>query len=165
MLEVIVGAIAAVAVMAWWVLCRKRSLPHLERAAELIEAFYASEAVDREKEGIYWTFKASQQWLFMPLMTLCTPFIIFWMLTSKPETLEAAATSDDYRTIMEELVKLYITRNPVTGAICMTLTMLLIGISASLGLMLNRLKTMPTLIGLYGSATVKATQTSIIHSH
>lgn len=165
MLEVIVGTTAALAVTAWWAICRKRSLSHLEKAADLIEAFYASDAVEREKEGIYWSFKAAQQWLFMPLMTLCTPFIIFWMLTTKPEKLAAADTSEAYKAIMEELIKLYVTRNPITGAISMTCSMLLIGLAASLGLMLNRLRTMPTLVGLYGSATVRATQTTIIHSH
>lgn len=160
MFSILFAAGFAALMMVYWVFCRRVSLVHRANAARLLEEFFASEdEAESEKATIYWTYKWTRYWLFLPVMMLLAPLVLVVMVVSgdSPGT---TRNSEKYNEIMESLMKMYMTRNPLTSMICAIPVVISFAIAVTIGLLLNRLKTIPSIVGVYSLAVDKASHGS-----
>lgn len=161
-----IAILLAATLVLYWSYCRRVSLKHREKASDMIAAFINDDEIsEKEKESIYWSYMASRHWLFMPAMAVVTPIVLACMLITRGPEAESIYYSDQYNKIMDSLMKMYITRNPATGIICMIVTFSAIAISAAIGMLLNRMRSIPSIESVYGSVATRASHADVKHAH
>lgn len=164
MTHIMIGTLCALAVVLYWAICRKASLKHRERSADLVAKYLESEErSEHEKEAVVLLYKGMTTWVFMPMMALLTPFAMIVMIVrSRDEDWKPKATEQN--DILDALMKTYITRNPITSVICLAV----IGVSMALllvvGIAFNRIKQTPTLGGIYGTILSNAPNSKHLHA-
>lgn len=151
--DLALGAAAAVLLVAYWSFCRSAAVKLQANAVSLIEDFYADDsASELEKDSIHWCYMASRYWIFMPLMALASPVALaFAMLTKRGESeaVEVAQRSSAHNEIMDCLVKMCIVRSPLTAMLSMYVVFAVIAFLAPIGLLFNRLKSIPSPMSVY----------------
>ncbi|MDF5856616.1 hypothetical protein P4209_29890 [Pseudomonas aeruginosa] len=164
MTHIMIGTLCALAVVLYWAICRKASLKHRDRSADLVVKYLESEErSEHEKEAVVLLYKGMTTWVFMPMMALLTPFAMIVMIVrSRDEDWKPKATEQN--DILDALMKTYITRNPITSVICLAV----IGVSMALllvvGIAFNRIKQTPTLGGIYGTILSNAPNSKHLHA-
>ncbi|PAA31742.1 hypothetical protein CJU73_01535 [Pseudomonas fragi] len=139
--------LGAALIVAYWVVCRRRSLVYRERAAELLVDYFGKHGVtDSEKDGAEWFYLSGRRWLFMPLMTiLAFPVILRSVLAKR----QAPQMSKDRMNITDAVMKMYLTRNPLTGTICLMVFFVTALLAQFIGLLVNRVRTVPNPSAIY----------------
>lgn len=167
MTPILFGLIAAAAVVVYWAFCRRSSLKHRAKAVQLIEAYFQDEANSAaDKESIYLAYLTARHWVFLPIMMLFTPFVMLVMIFFTDGDLAPPRLhSDSYDEVMESLLKMYMTRNPITATACLAVIATSVVMVLPLGLLLNRIKSIPSLIGIFGSVVSRATKSKLAHAH
>ncbi|MFC0708329.1 hypothetical protein [Azorhizophilus paspali] len=167
----ILGSAAAVLLIAYWSFCRSAALKLQSRVVPLIEAFYADDsASEQEKDSIHWSYAASRIWIFMPLMALASPVVLAMAILSKSGGKVASEVSNRsaaHNEIMDCLIKMCIVRNPLTSMFCMYVVFAAIAILAPIGLLLDRLKSIPNPMTVYRviAATLSSRDSRKAHAH
>ena len=169
MIHILLGLTGSLLVVAYWAYCRRAALVHQERLASLIADYFEQDDVsDPDKDAAYWTYKMARTWLFVPVMTVISPIailvgIVAGGIESKMEQIHADTRRND---IMDAALKMYMTRNPLTAALFMTATAVIIGIFIPVGILFNRLKSFPSATAVYSAIANSAShQPSRHHAH
>lgn len=154
--SVLLGLLAAAATVLYWMLCRKRSLLVQERAVELLVDLYADDSVaDGEKSAAHFNYLLAQRWWYVPFLVVVMPFLLVFTLIFSSNGLPSPADgSSKQREAMDCIVMIYFTRNPITAAISFTAIILMAVPVILVGLLLNRIKRLPSITML--AATVSA---------
>lgn len=165
-MNIALALLIAGGIASYWFFCRHASLKHREKAASLIDAFMNDEsASSREKDNIYWSYMSARHWFFMPCMALLTPIAMIAMIATDSARAESMKNSPQYDEIMDSIIKMYITRNPLIGAASLVATFISIAVAVPIGMVLNRIRTIPSVSTVYGSVAAKASHSDIRHAH
>lgn len=160
MLDFILAALAAAGLMVYWTACRKASLQHREKAAELIEQYYQSKATALEKESIYGIYMTARRWIFLPSIVLVAPiFIIVDAFRHKSPT--RRTNSKEFDRIMDSVMSMYIARNPITGIVCLLTTIIMLLVTLPAAILINHTWSLSkvSLTDFYGSIASRAERT------
>lgn len=155
---------SAVLIVWYWIVCRRRSLVHRENAADLLVNYFEKKGVsESDKDSAEFFYRMATHWAFMPLTTLLSfPVLLARVLSKRPISLEADKEKDR---ITDEVMKMYLFRNPLTGAACFFVFFLMATIAMLLGLFANRLRAMPSPSAVYRTATVSVYHPPRRHAH
>jgi hypothetical protein len=138
---------AAALVVAYWVICRRRSLVHREKAADLLVAFFEKKGVSEDDKDSAETFyRLAKSWAFLPAATICAFPVILLRMLSKQEVREI---SKERREISDEVMKMYMLRHPLTGTLSLFLFSVMALCALFIGLLANRLRTIPNPSSVY----------------
>jgi hypothetical protein len=134
-------------IVAYWVVCRRRSLVYRERAAGLLVEYFGKHGVsEAEKDGAERFYMNARYWLFMPIITvLAFPIILGSVLAKNP----TPSISKERMAITDAAMKMYLTRNPLTGTICLLGFFVTALLAQFIGLLVNRVRTVPNPITIY----------------
>lgn len=143
--------LATTALTWYWLLCRKNSLRHRQRVAELLEQAYQSEALsDKEADILHTMFRMARHWFFMPLFAVTTPaFLLIELITSKGSLSFAPRHSDQFQTVMDGVVAMAFSRNPCISAVSISTSLVFIMAFSVVGFMLQRISSLPSLAQLF----------------
>lgn len=147
MSQMLIPLLGAAAIIAYWVLCRRRSLVYRERAAELLVAYFGKHGTTEEEaisaERFYMN---GRHWFFLPLMTiLAFPVILMGVLAKNP----MPQPSKERMAITDAVMKMYLSRNPLIGTVCIAAFLVAALTAFFIGLMLNRVRAIPTPSSVY----------------
>jgi hypothetical protein len=145
--SVLIGLFIAAATVLYWMLCRKRSLAVQTRAVDLLSELYADDSVtDKEKQTAHYNYLMTQRWWYLPFLVAVAPFVLaFTLIFNRKGLPKPSDDSPKMREVMDCLVMIYLTRNPITAAVCMTTITLMALPVILVGLLLNRIKSLPSL--------------------
>jgi len=151
-MNIILAATLALAVVAYWIACRKVAHKYQKEAAELLKDYFADGRVsEKDKEALYNDYKLSRKFYMLPLMALCTPFILGYMLLDKG-TLDVEVTPRDnqklYSRACDVNLKMMISKNPIVSVICLSFMGIIVALALTFGILLNKISSLPTLEGL-----------------
>lgn len=151
MSEMLVPLLGAAAIIAYWVLCRRRSLVYRERAAELLVAYFAKHSTtDAEVARAEHFYMHGRHWFFLPIMTiLAFPAILMSVLAKNPEP----PASKERMAITDAVMKMYLSRNPLIGTLCMAAFLVAALTAFFIGLMLNRVRAIPAPSAIFLTAS------------
>lgn len=139
--------LGAALIVAYWVVCRRRSLVYRERAAGLlVEHFGKSGVAETEKDALEWFYLSARWWLFMPIMTILAFPVILRSVLSKKQT---AQMTKERMAITDAVMKMYLTRNPLTGTACLMVFFVVALTAQLIGLLANRVRTVPNPAAIY----------------
>lgn len=143
----LLGLFIAAVIVFYWMLCRKRSLIVQARAVQLLSKLYADEKVsDTEKSAAHFNYLLAQRWWYVPLLIVVMPFfLMFSLIFSRNGLPKPAGDSSAHRETMDCVVMIYFTRNPITAALSFTVIILMAVPVLLIGLLLNRLKSLPSI--------------------
>lgn len=162
MLPFALAAAGAAAIVAYWIFCRRVSLRHREKAAALIEAYFADDSVpERDIESIYFTYRVAGHWVFLPLATLFAPLVMLVALVRGGAPMRRE--SERHSEIMDALVMMYMTRNPLTSLVCMQVIFVSLACLGIVGLLFDRIKAIPSPSMAISSMASTAAHTSLAH--
>lgn len=147
--DLLIPLLSAAAIVGYWVVCRRRSLSYRQKAADLLVEYFGKHNVsDEDKDAAERFYKIARFWFFMPLMTiLAFPVLLVRVLAKKPEP---QATKERVA-ITEMAMKMYLVRNPITGAVCLAAFFFSGVLALFVGLLINRVRSMPTPVSFYAS--------------
>jgi hypothetical protein len=161
MMSLILAFLAAGAVLFYWRACRAGALKHQLKVAAQLESYFNDHKVSEEdKDGAYWTYRFGRMWAFMPMMALIAPIWLgFSMLVRGPGYTPKKASAQ-HTEIIDSIVKMYVAKNPLTAIVCMPVCLLLIGALSTIGLVFNRLKSIPSPGSIYSAVAISFTHSS-----
>ncbi|MNJ38696.1 hypothetical protein D3C77_335480 [compost metagenome] len=147
MSQLLLPLLGATLIVAYWVVCRRRSLVYRERAADLlVEYFEKPGTTEVEKNGAERFYLNARFWLFMPVITvLAFPMILASVLAKNP----AISISKERMAVTDAVMKMYLTRHPLTGTICLMAFFATALIAQFIGLLINRVRTVPSPAAIY----------------
>ncbi|TDV54657.1 hypothetical protein EC919_104396 [Pseudomonas graminis] len=145
---------SAALIVVYWIVCRRRSLVHRENAAGLLVEYFEKKGVsEKDKDAATFFYRFATSWGFLPLMTiLAIPVILGGTLFNRPLTSEGGKEKDR---IIDESMKMYMFRNPITGAACFLVFFVLASVAMLLGLFANRLRSIPSPSAVYMTTAAK----------
>lgn len=159
MISFIVALFAATLTVMWWTFWRRKSLVFRAAAADMIAAYEADELpTEAEKDSLQWMYGFACSWFFMPVMTVLALPVLFFRIfrgDDKPVPARRAA-------IIVTLIKMYASRNPLTFVICFPVFGAITYIVGSIGMVLNKLRDVPSVESVYGDIAAGA---STVHVH
>lgn len=147
MSQLLLPLLGAALIVAYWVVCRRRSLVYRERAADLlVEYFEDPGTTEVEKNGAERFYLNARLWLFMPVITvLAFPMILASVLAKNP----AISISKERMAVTDAAMKMYLTRNPLTGTVCLMVFFATALIAQFVGLLINRVRAVPSPAAIY----------------
>ncbi|WP_460067540.1 hypothetical protein [Pseudomonas sp. H1_G08] len=161
MSTIILALICAFAVILYWVSCRNASLKHQEKVAELLEKYFEDHKVSEDdRDSAYWTYRFARLWIFMPAMTLVAPVWLALSILIRGAGHVPRKPSAQHSEIIDSIVKMYVTKNPLTSLVCMPVFLFSVAVLSIIGLVTNRMKAIPTLASLYSSVAHTASHAS-----
>ncbi|CAN7660201.1 hypothetical protein LJR232_005009 [Aquipseudomonas alcaligenes] len=157
-MSIVLAFVAAIAVAGYWTLCRRVSLKHRNAVADLLEPYMSNEGAKwADREAIYATYRMARHWFFLPVMVLGVPiFLLAIILANKEEDLSPKRRLGEHSLIMDSIMKMYVTRHPITSTVCLSIIFLSISIFVPMGLLLNRIKSIPSLPMIFSAVAGKA---------
>lgn len=168
MMGIFFGALAAAAIILYWVQCRRSALIHQSRLADLLVAYFEKDDVsESDKEAAYWTYNFSRMWIFMPAMAVISVgaflfAIVAGRLDSDVETIKSNGARNE---IMDTALKMYMAKNPLTFIIFMAGSLSLIGMMLPFGFIFRGLKSIPSPASIYSAIAAKASHPVRRHAH
>lgn len=154
--------LGAALIVAYWVVCRRRSLVYRERAAGLLVEHFSKHGVDEtEKDALEWFYLGARWWLFMPIMTILAFPVILRSVLAKKQTPQM---SKERIAITDAVMKMYLTRNPLTATACLMVFFVVALLAQFIGLLVNRVRTVPNPAAIY-MATAKVYPHFKRHAH
>lgn len=161
MSTIVLALISAFAVILYWLSCRKAALKHQERVADLLEQYFNDHQVSElDRESAYWTYRFGRLWIFMPAMTLIAPIWLALSILIRGAGYTAKKLNAQHSEIIDSIIKMYVAKNPLTSMICMPIFLFSVAVLSIIGLVTNRMKTIPTLESLYSSVAQTASHAS-----
>ncbi|WP_338568793.1 hypothetical protein V6L78_19905 [Pseudomonas canadensis] len=147
MSQLLLPLLGASIIVAYWVVCRRRSLVYRERAADLLVDYFGKHGItDAEKDSAERFYLNARFWLFLPVMTvLAFPVILVSVLAKHP----AAVVSKERMAITDATMKMYLTRNPLTGTVCLLVFSVTALLAMFVGLLINRVRFIPSPAAIY----------------
>jgi hypothetical protein len=153
-LQVILGAGTAGLIVLYWIACRRVSLRYQIKAADLIETYFARDDVSEEAAAaIYITYRSARHWFFMPLLVLSMPLLVLISLMTGKGASERP--QGEHGEILNTLVKMYVSRNPLTSMLCLYLVFIVATPVLIVCAILERMRAVPNPLNLYGLAAAK----------
>lgn len=165
MSQLLLPLLGAISIVAYWVVCRRRSLVYRERAADLLVEYFEKHATNEAaKNGAERFYMNARHWLFMPVITvLAFPVILVSVLAKNP-AVSIGSISKERMAITDAAMKMYLTRNPLTGTICLMAFFATALIAQFIGLLINRVRAVPSPAAIY-MTTSKAYPHFKRHAH
>jgi len=153
----------AAVIAAYWYVCRVRSLDYREKAAELLTAYFDKNSVSEEdKDDAERFYMMARSWFFLPLLTVFVfPVLLFRTLSKRPDN----KPSKDRTAITDAVMKMYLTRHPITGTICLTGFCIGWLLAFFVGLLINHVRALPNPSATYMSVIRVAMPGSWRHHH
>ena len=147
MSQLLLPLLGATLIVAYWVVCRRRSLAYRERAAGLLVEYFGKHSnSDAEKDAVERFYLNARFWLFMPIMTvLAFPVILVSVLAKNP----TPTISKERMAITDAIMKMYLTRNPLTGTVCLMAFFVTALMAQFIGLLINRVRVVPNPAAIY----------------
>jgi hypothetical protein len=147
MSQLLLPLLGATLIVAYWVVCRRRSLVYRDRAADLLVEYFGKHGVtDAEKDAAEKFYMNARFWLFLPIMTvLAFPVILVSILAKNPNS----TMSKERMAITDSVMKMYLTRNPLTGTICLMVFFVTALLAMFIGLLINRVRVIPNPAAIY----------------
>lgn len=154
MTHTLIALVSAMLIVVYWIVCRRRSLAHREKAADLLVEYFDKKGVsEKDKDAAHFFYRFATSWFFMPLMTvLAFPVILGKTLSKRSATGDGAKDKD---LIIDEMMKMYMFRNPITGAVCFLAFFVMVSAALLLGLFANRLRSIPSPSAVYMTTAAK----------
>ncbi|WP_421547390.1 hypothetical protein [Pseudomonas sp. QD4] len=151
MKDFLIPLIGSGIVVAYWYICRIRSLAHREKAAGLLTDYFNRHSVsEKDKDDAERFYMMARSWAFMPAMTLVVfPVLLVRALIRRPDRV----SSKERLEITDAVMKMYLSRNPITGTICLALFSLAAVMAVFIGLLINRVRAVPSAPSAYMAAT------------
>jgi hypothetical protein len=145
---------SALLIVMYWIVCRRRSLIHREKAADLLVAFFEKRGVsERDKDAAEFFYRFAGYWFFLPFMTiLALPVIVGRTLSKRMISTDGGKEKD---LISDQVMRMYMFRNPITGATCLLVFFVIATTTMLLGLFANRLRAMPSPSAVYMTTAAK----------
>lgn len=145
-ISVLVGLLASVATVFYWMLCRKRSLAMQARAVEMLEAFYADDTQnDKAKQIAHANYRLAQRWWYFPMLVVIVPVLVpAIMLFDRQGLAPDGSNGTKMKELMDCLVMIYVSRNPIIATLCMSSIIIATLPAILLGVLLNRVRTIPS---------------------
>ncbi|KAB0509648.1 hypothetical protein [Pseudomonas moorei] len=164
MTHTLIAFASALLIVMYWFVCRRRSLVHREKAADLLVAFFDKKGVsESDKDTAYFFFSFATSWFFLPFMTvLAIPVILGRTLSNRPLNSESGKEKD---LVTDEIMKMYMFRNPITGAVCFLAFFVMASVAMLLGLFANRLRSIPSPSAVYMTTATKVYHPQRRHAH
>lgn len=157
-MSTVIGIAGAFFVVAFWAICRRISLRHREALATKLEEFFASEEVPEEEQiALYWNYKMARHWFFLPVMALVMPFFMLVAMAARGEKELSRKHSEKHEQAMNLVMKMYITRNPITSMVSLYCIFISFAVMVPIGLILNRLKSIPSATSVLTMISERAT--------
>lgn len=155
---------SALVIVTYWIVCRQRSLIHREKAADMLIAYFDKKGVSElDKDSAASFFRFATSWFFLPVMTvLAIPVILSRVFSKRPF---GASNGKDADAVTDEIMKMYLFRNPITGAACFLVFFALVSIAMLLGLFTNRLRSIPSPSAVYMTTASRVYQQPRRHAH
>ncbi|WP_325436022.1 hypothetical protein [Pseudomonas nitroreducens] len=142
MSDVMIPLLSALAIVGYWVVCRRRSLVYRERAAELLVAYFEKKGVSEEdKNSAERFYMGARHWSFLPVATALAFPVILWLVLSKKVS---TARDRDRMEITDSVMKMYLSRNPLTGSLSLVAFFTIALVAQFIGLMINRVRAIPS---------------------
>lgn len=161
MTAILFALISAGAVILYWVSCRKAALKHQEKIAVLLESYFEDHKVSEEdRDSAYWTYRFARSWFFMPAMTIVAPAWLAVSILVRGSGYTAKKPSALHSEIIDTIVKMYVAKNPLTSMVCMPVFLVAVAFLSIIGLVFNRLKSIPTPASLYSAVADTASHAS-----
>lgn len=155
------GAAAALMV-GYWIFCRKVSLRHRQKAAALLDSYFQDENVqESDKDSVYFIYRWARHWHFLPLMTITGLVMLPALMLSGKDF--ARKQSEKHKEIMDSVMMMYITRNPLSAFACLQLMFLVLAVFGIVGLLSDRLKAIPSPSLMVSSMASKAAHSHLTH--
>jgi hypothetical protein len=147
MSQLLLPLLGASLIVAYWVVCRRRSLVYRERAAGLLVDYFGKHGIsDAEKDAAERFYLNARFWLFMPVITiLAFPVILANVLAKNPIT----AVNKERMAITDAVMKMYLTRNPLTGTVCLMAFFVTALMAQFVGILINRVRAIPNPAAIY----------------
>ncbi|BBP60389.1 hypothetical protein [Pseudomonas sp. St316] len=154
MIHTLIALASALLIVAYWIVCRRRSLVHREKAADLLVEYFSRKGVSEEdKDAAEFFYLFATRWFFMPLLTVMAIPVILGKTLSKRSTIAEGGKDKDL--IIDEMLKMYMFRNPITGAVCFLAFFVIVSAAMLLGLFANRMRAIPTPSAVYMTTASK----------
>ncbi|WLS77386.1 hypothetical protein Q3V30_12915 [Erwinia pyri] len=161
-INLIMALALALAVVSYWVLCRRRALKYQAIAADILEKYFADRSVtDADKDSMLLNYKISRRWYSLPFFALITPFLLAYMIVTKGKIDSKPKVKSNqklYDAGFDQCLKMAISKNPILSILSMAFIGVCFAIAIPVGLIFNRLSSLPTPAGI-------ANLFSIISSH
>jgi len=162
-MSILIAFIIAAIVVVYWVQCRRAALKHQIRAVELIEEFINDESVsDQDADVAYGMYRMARSWLFMPAMSIMVPFA--FAISVWRGDLDKPGRSGRRQKIMDSIMQMYMTRNPLTSVVCMLWILLTFSFILPVGILLNRIRAIPSAASFYGVVANATATASVAHA-
>lgn len=160
----LISLVSALVIVIYWIVCRQRSLIHREKAEEMLVAFFDKKGIsERDKDSAAYFFRFATSWFFLPVMTILAIPVLLSRVFSKRQI--SASNGKDADAITDEIMKMYLFRNPITGAACFIVFFSVVSIAMLLGLFTNRLRSIPSPSAVYMTTATKVYQQPRRHAH
>lgn len=157
-MSMIIGVFGALFVVLFWAICRRISLRHRETLAAKLEQVFANEEIPEvEQTSLYWNYKMARHWFFLPAMAIVMPFFMLFAMAARGEKELSRKHSEQHDQAMNLVMKMYITRNPITSMFSLYCIFMSFALIAPIGLMLNRLKSIPSATAVMAMISERAT--------
>lgn len=154
MTHTMMALVSALLIVAYWIVCRRRSLIHREKAANLLVEYFNKKGVsEKDKDAAEFFYLFATRWFFMPLMTVMAIPVILAKTLSKRSS--GPETSKDKDLIIDEMLKMYMFRNPITGAVCFLAFFVIVSVAMLMGLFANRMRSIPSPSAVYMTTASK----------
>jgi len=160
----------ALVIVAYWVLCRRRALRYQKKAVELIEEYFEDRGVpEADKDSLYRSYRLSRKFYMLPLCAMACPFVLAYMLIAKGK-LDIKPTqrvnNKLYDAAFDQCMKMTISKNPISSILAIALIGLSFAFAIPVGVILNRLSSMPTAAGIANLfATISSVASRKAHGH
>lgn len=151
-MNTMLAAILALAVVAYWIACRRVAFKYQQEAAKLLEEYFADGQVsDKDKQALYDDYRLSRKFYTLPFMALLTPFLLGYMLLDKG-SLDVDVTPrgnhELYSKTCDVHLKMMISKNPLISVLCLSFIGICFVFALTFGILLNKISSLPTLEGL-----------------
>lgn len=162
-MSTLIALLSAALIYAYWIRCRRAALKHQTKAVRLIELFLEDDSVnEKDKDIAYGMYFMARRWIFMPIMAIAVP-LVFVIGIIRGDMDSRMAGQDRRQQIMDSIMQMYMTKNPLTTIICMVMILSTLMVLVPVGIVLNRIRSMPSTAAFYGviahaSATVSHTR-------
>jgi len=161
MTAIIFALISAAAVILYWVSCRRAALKHQEKVADLLDSYFEDHKVsDDDRDSAYWTYRFARSWFFMPAMTIVAPIWLAASILIRGPGYAPRKPTALHSEIVDTIVKMYVAKNPLTAMVCLPVLLVAVAVLSIIGLVSNRLKSIPTPASLYSAVADTASHAS-----
>lgn len=164
-MSTVFGIVGALCAVAFWAICRRISLRHRRAlAAKLEEIFSSPDVPETEQVALYWNYKMARHWFYLPMMALLMPFFLLFAVAVRGERDLSKKHTEQHDQAMHLVMKMYITRNPITSMVSLYCLFMSFALIAPIGMLLNRLKSFPSALGALSLISERATTHARAHA-